>query len=122
NFGRHSAPPITSVAVLPLKNLTGNSSDEYLAEGLTEGLISSLSHVEGLKVICRASAFSFRDKEADPSEVGRQLGVTSLIQGSLLKDKDTLRVHLRLVQTADGEVIWSNDGVADDSGDVSGLE
>jgi len=63
-----------------------------------------------------------RDKESDPPEVGRQLGVASLIQGSLLKENGTLRVHLRLVRTDDGEVIWSNDGVTDGSGDVSALE
>jgi DNA-binding winged helix-turn-helix (wHTH) protein/TolB-like protein/Tfp pilus assembly protein PilF len=122
NLGRHTSPAITSVAVLPLKNLTGNANDDYLAEGLTEGLISSLSHIEGLKVICRGSAFALRDKQADPLEVGKRLGVTSLFQGSLLSENGSLRVHVRLVSTADGEVIWSNDGVTDGSGDVSALE
>ena len=122
NLGRHTSPTITSVAVLPLHNLTGNANDDYLAEGLTEGLISSLSHIEGLKVICRGSAFALRDKEADPLEVGKRLGVTSVFQGSLLTENESLRVHVRLVSTADGEVIWSNDGVAAGSGDISALE
>jgi DNA-binding winged helix-turn-helix (wHTH) protein/TolB-like protein/Tfp pilus assembly protein PilF len=122
NLGRHTSPTITSVAVLPLKNLTGDANDDYLAEGLTEGLIASLSHVEGLRVICRGSAFALRDKEADPPEVGRQLGVTSVFQGSLRREKGSLRVHVRLVSTGDGEVIWSNDGVTDISGDLSALE
>jgi DNA-binding winged helix-turn-helix (wHTH) protein/TolB-like protein/thioredoxin-like negative regulator of GroEL len=122
NLGRHTRPVITSVAVLPLKNLTGDANDDYLAEGLTEGLIGSLSRVDGLRVICRGSAFTLRDKEADPPEVGRQLGVATVIQGSLLRAKDTLRVHLRLVSTNDGEVLWSKDGVTADPRDVSAME
>jgi DNA-binding winged helix-turn-helix (wHTH) protein/TolB-like protein/tetratricopeptide (TPR) repeat protein len=122
NLGHHTAPLITSVAVLPLKNLTGDTNDDYLAEGLTEGLINSLSHIDGLRVICRGSAFAFRNKEADLPEVGRQLGVTTVIQGSLLGAKDKFRVHLRLLRTADGEVIWSNDGVAEGARDISTLE
>jgi len=100
---------IRSVAVLPLKNLTGSANDEYLADGLTEGLISSLSKLDGLKVISRGSVFAFKGKEVHPREVGRQLDVTTVLEGAVLKSNDAARVSLRLVNAADGRVLWSHE-------------
>src|SRR6476646_196210 len=100
---------IGSVAVLPLKNLTGDPTAEYFSDGITESLISELSKIPELKVISRASVFVFKGKEIDPTEAGRRLGVASVVEGSLLKSKDRIRVQLRLVAAADGHIIWSGD-------------
>ena len=106
--GSNAPAKISSVAVLPLKNLTGNSDDEYLADGLTEGLISKLSKVEGLKVILRGSVFAFKGKEVPPREAGARLGVMGVIEGSVLESKGSTRVTLRLVNTKDGRILWSH--------------
>lgn len=114
-----SAPAnIGSVAVLPLKNLTGDPTAEYFSDGLTESMISELSKIPELKVISRASVFVFKGKEIDPTEAGRRLGVDSIVEGSLLKSKDRIRVQLRLVAAADGHVIWSGDSYERAAADI----
>jgi TolB-like protein/DNA-binding winged helix-turn-helix (wHTH) protein/tetratricopeptide (TPR) repeat protein len=114
-----SAPAnIASVAVLPLKNLTGDPSDEYFSDGITESIISELSKIPELKVISRASVFIFKGKEIDPTEAGRRLGVASIVEGSLLKSKDRIRVQLRLVAVADGHIIWSGDSYERAAADI----
>lgn len=100
---------INSVAVLPLKNLTGDQNDEYLVDGLTESLINSLSKIEGLKVISRGSVFTFKGKEIDPREVSKRLGVTTVVEGGVIKNKDSLHVSVRLVSAEDGRVLWAGD-------------
>ena len=109
---------ISSVAVLPLKNLTGDPTAEYFSDGITESIISELSRVPELKVISRASVFIFKGKEIDPIEAGRRLGVGSIVEGSLLKSKDRIRVQLRLVAAADGHVIWSGDSYERAAADI----
>lgn len=102
-------PPLSSrsIAVLPLKNLTGNPNDEYLSDGLTESLINELARVNSLKVISRASSFTFKDKETDAREVGRRLGAANILEGSITRSGERIRINLRLVATADGRVIWA---------------
>jgi DNA-binding winged helix-turn-helix (wHTH) protein len=85
-------PLPTSIAVLPLKNLSGDPENEYFTDGLTETFITELSKIKGLKVISRSSAFTFKGKEVDPREVGRRLGVASILEGSVRKSGDTVRV------------------------------
>jgi TolB-like protein/DNA-binding winged helix-turn-helix (wHTH) protein len=102
-------PPLSSrsIAVLPLKNLTGNPNDEYLSDGLTESLINELARGNNLKVISRASSFTFKEKETDAREVGRRLGVANILEGSISRSGERIRINLRLVGTADGRVIWA---------------
>ena len=121
---RSSVEPsmITSIAVLPLKNLTGDPNDEYLADGVTEGLINALSKLEGLKVISPGSVFTFKGKEIDPRRVGRQLGVMGIIEGGILKSKDSARVSVRLVSTEDGRVLWATDTFDRSLGDIFVIE
>src|SRR6476660_7992251 len=109
---------IGSVAVLPLKNLTGDPTAEYFSDGLTESIISELSKIPELKVISRASVFVFKGKEIDPTEAGRRLGVASIVEGSLLKSNDRIRVQLRLVAAADGHIIWSGDSYERAAADI----
>jgi TolB-like protein/DNA-binding winged helix-turn-helix (wHTH) protein/Flp pilus assembly protein TadD len=109
---------IGSVAVLPLKNLTGDPNAEYFSDGISESIISELSKVSELKVISRPSAFIFKGKEIDPTEAGRRLGVGGIVEGSLLKSKDRIRVQLRLVATTDGHIIWSGDSYERAAADI----
>jgi TolB-like protein/DNA-binding winged helix-turn-helix (wHTH) protein/Tfp pilus assembly protein PilF len=114
-----SAPAnISSVAVLPLKNLTGDPNAEYLSDGITESIISGLSKIPELKVISRASVFIFKGKKIDPIEAGRRLGVGSIVEGSLLKSRDRIRVQLSLVSAADGHIIWSGDSYERAAADI----
>lgn len=101
--------PFRSIAVLPLKNLTGDPAQEYFSDGMTESLITELAKINGLKVISRGSAFTFKDKEVDPREVGTRLGVMAVLEGSIRKSGDRLRVEVRLVSTQDGRVFWVGD-------------
>ncbi|MEK6279917.1 MAG: tetratricopeptide repeat protein [Acidobacteriota bacterium] len=115
-------PPIRSIAVIPLKNLTNDPANEYFSDGMTDSLITALSKVDGLKVTSRGSVFGFRGKEVDPREVGRQLGVESLLEGSVMKSGDTVRVGVRLVSAADGRVLWSSDPQDRALGDIFAVQ
>jgi len=114
-----SAPAnIGSVAVLPLKNLTGDPSAEYFSDGITESIISELSKVPELKVISRTSVFIFKGKDIDPIEAARRLGVASIVEGSFLKSTDRIRIQLRLVAATDGHIIWSGDSYERAAADI----
>lgn len=116
------ASTIGSLAVLPVKNLTGDPSNEYLAAGLTEGLIDALSRIEGLKVISRASVFRFKEREVDPRQIGQQLGVTAFIEGGLRKDQESTRASVRLVSTKDGRVLWRDNASGSSLSDLFAIE
>src|SRR5437870_4942484 len=99
---------IRSVAVLPLKNLSNDPESEYFSDGLTENLINTLSRIEGLKVISHGSVFAFKGKEIDPQEVRQKLGVGAVLEGSVLKSGERVRVNVRLVSLEDGRVLWAS--------------
>ena len=98
-----------SLAILPLKNLTGDIANDYLSDGITESLINEVSRIESLKVISRSSAFQFRDKNASAQEIGEKLGVETILEGSLKQSGEKVRVEARLVNTKDGSVLWASD-------------
>ena len=98
-------PP--SVAVLPFLNLTADPGNQYFSDGLAEQLTDALAQIKGLRVAARTSAFTFRSKDADVQEIGRRLGVSALIEGSVRKEDNRVRVTAQLVQTSDGYHIWS---------------
>lgn len=98
-----------SIAVLPLKNLTGDTSNDYLSDGVTESLINELSRIEDLKVISRSSVFEFKNKDTTPQEIGEKLDVETILEGSLKLMDEKIRVEVRLVNTKDGSVVWSSD-------------
>lgn len=102
------AAVIDSIAVLPMKNMSGDDDQEYFADGLTEELISTLGQVTNLKVAARTSSFSFKGKELDVREVGRRLGVKSILDGSVRRSGETLRVTAQLVDIEGGFALWSN--------------
>jgi TolB-like protein/Flp pilus assembly protein TadD len=103
------AASVSSIAVLPLKNLTGDAANEYLSDGLSESLINSLARIDGLKVISRGSVLNFKDKEMDLREIGQKLGVGAVLEGNLNKTDSNVRVQVRLVSTDDGRVLWASE-------------
>src|SRR6266446_262865 len=112
------AAPIRSVAVLPLKNLSNDAETEYFSNGLTEDLINTLSRIEGLRVTSRGSVFAFKDKDLEPQEVGKKLKVGALIEGSVLKTAERVRVNVRLVDAEDGRVLWASNTYDRPVGDI----
>jgi serine/threonine protein kinase/Tfp pilus assembly protein PilF len=99
--------PQPSIAVLPFANLSADKEQEYFCDGMAENIISALTHVEGLRVVARTSAFSFRGKEMDIREIGRKLNVGTLLEGSVRKAGNRLRITTQLVNAADGYHLWS---------------
>jgi TolB-like protein/Tfp pilus assembly protein PilF len=96
-----------SIAVLPLLNENGNPSDEYFSDGLSEELIAALAQVKGLKVIGRSSSFRFKDQKEDSKVIGERLGVSTLLEGTVRKQGDRVRIVAELVNAADGSELWS---------------
>ena len=96
-----------SIAVLPLANESGEASQQYFSDGISEDLITELSQFPGLKVIGRTSAFQFRDSKEDSRSIGAKLGVTHLLEGSVRRSGEMVRVSAELIDTADGSTQWS---------------
>jgi TolB-like protein/DNA-binding winged helix-turn-helix (wHTH) protein/tetratricopeptide (TPR) repeat protein len=111
--GRSSKPAvraaIKSVAVLPLKNLSGDPSQEYLADGMTEGLIGRLAHIRDLRVISRTSVMGFKDTRLSVPEIARTLNVDAIVEGSLIRDGNHIRVHAQLIRAASDEHFWAQE-------------
>jgi TolB-like protein len=108
---RHSAvvtaTPQKSIAVLPLINESGDPKDEYFSDGLSEELIAALAQITGLKVIGRSSSFRFKDRKEEPRTIGEKLGVSTLLDGTVRKQGDRVRIVAELVNAADGIQLWT---------------
>ena len=98
-------PP--SLAVLPFLNLTGNPDNEYLSDGITDEITGSVAKAAGLRVVARTSAFVFKGKSEDVREIGKQLNVSSILEGSIQTQGERLRITAQLIRTADGYHVWS---------------
>jgi serine/threonine protein kinase len=98
---------IPSLAVLPFANLSGDKENEYFSDGLAEDIIDALTQVPGLRVMARTSSFSFRGKEADVREIGAKLNVEHILEGSVRRAGNRLRVTAQLVKASDGYHLWS---------------
>ena len=103
--------PAKSVAVLPFVNMSADKNDEYLSDGMTEELINALARVPGLRVPGRTSCFAFKGKNEDDifRKVGDQLHVNTVLEGSVRKAGDKLRITAQLINVADGYHLWSED-------------
>lgn len=102
-----SQRPIKSLAVLPLKNLSGDPTQEYLADGMTEELIGRLAAIHNLRVISRTSAMHFKDTKLSVPEIARTLQVDALVEGSVIREGNRIRVHAQLIRGATDEHLWS---------------
>jgi TolB-like protein/Flp pilus assembly protein TadD len=96
-----------SIAVLPLLNESGDPKDEYFSDGLSEELIAALAQISGLKVIGRSSSFRFKDRKEEPKAIGEKLGVGTLLDGTVRKQGDRVRIVAELVNAADGIQLWT---------------
>jgi len=101
------APEIPAIAVLPFLNLTADIANEYFSDGLADQLTDSLAQIDGLHVASRTSAFTFRGKTVDSIEIGRKLHVSAILEGSVQKSGERVRITLQLIQTRDGYHLWS---------------
>jgi serine/threonine-protein kinase len=99
--------PQKSIAVLPLANDSGDKDQQYFSDGLSEDFINALSQFAGLKVIGRNSAFQFRDSKDDAQTIGAKLGVAHLLEGSVRREGDTVRISAELINTKDASTLWS---------------
>ncbi len=100
--------PQKSIAVLPLVNTSGDPSNEYFSDGLSEELIAVLAKIPDLKVIGRSSSFLFKGKSDDSKMIGEKLGVANLIEGSVRKQGDRVRIVAELINAHDGRSLWSD--------------
>ncbi|HHB51541.1 MAG TPA: AraC family transcriptional regulator, partial [Saprospiraceae bacterium] len=96
-----------SVAVLPFVNISSDADNEYFSDGITEEIINALTTVQGLKVIARTSSFAFKGKNMDVRTIGRQLGVSTVLEGSVRKVEKRIRITAQLIRTDDGTHLWS---------------
>jgi TolB-like protein/tetratricopeptide (TPR) repeat protein len=103
-----SADTRPSVAVLPFVNMSADPANEYLADGVADTLLTMLAQVNDLKVIARTSSFSFKGKNEDVRSIGRQLGVGAVLEGSVQRAGDRLRITTQLINTADGAHLWAD--------------
>ncbi len=108
--GQKAAPPADdkSVAVLAFANLSDDKANEYFSDGISEELLNVLTKVPGLKVTARTSSFYFKGKEVTVPEIARQLGVAYVVEGSVRKSGDKVRITAQLIKAADGFHVWSD--------------
>lgn len=102
-----AAPCTPSLAVLPFTNISADRENEYFCDGLSEELINALSHIRGLRVAARTSAFAFKGREVDIREVGKKLNVGTVLEGSVRKSGQRLRITAQLIDVEDGYHLWS---------------
>lgn len=107
-FGRaHANQPHDSIAVLPFTNLSGDASRDYFSDGMSEELLNLLARVPGLKVASRTSSFAYKGRNLDIREVGRELGVETVLEGSVRQAGDQVRITAQLVDAETGFHLWS---------------
>src|SRR5438067_2483277 len=102
-----SSPPEKSIAVLPFLDLSQAKDQEYFCDGISEEILDGLARVDGLRVVGRTSSFSFKGKNANVSEVGKQLNVASVLEGTLRREGNRVRITAELVNTRNGFHLWS---------------
>jgi adenylate cyclase len=100
--------PAKSIAVLPFVNMSADKNDEYLSDGVSEELITALSKITGLQVKARTSSFAFKGKNEDIQKIGELLHVSHLLEGSVAKAGNKLRITAQLIQASDGNHLWSD--------------
>jgi len=97
-----------SIAVLPFADMSPQKDQEYFCDGIAEEILNKLSHIEGLKVIARTSSFQFKGQQTDIAEIGDKLDVSTILEGSVRKAGNTLRITAQLINVSDRSHLWSN--------------
>jgi len=100
-------PDVPSIAVLPFANMSADPEQEYFCEGMAEEIIDALARLDGLRVVARTSAFQFRGKGHDLRDIGQKLNVKTVLEGSVRKAGNRLRINAQLINTEDGYHLWS---------------
>jgi TolB-like protein/Flp pilus assembly protein TadD len=103
----HARPPANSIAVLPFANMSADADNEYFADGIAEEIINALSKIDALRVTSRLASFTFKGKGEDLAQIGTKLQVATVLDGSVRKFGNRLRVTAQLVNVADGLQLWS---------------
>ena len=106
---RAAGAPINSIAVMPFVNASGNNDVEYLSEGMTESLITSLSQLPKLSVKARSSVFRYQGKDTSPQQVGKELNVQAIVNGRMMQHGNELTLHIELVDVSTETALWSGD-------------
>src|SRR6185437_2707424 len=114
-------PDTPSIAVLPFQNMSGDPEQEYFADGVAEDVLTTLSKIEHLMVIARHSSFVFKGQSRDMREIGRLLGVRYVLEGSVRKSGNRVRLTAQLIDSLDGSHVWA-DRFDDDLDDVFELQ
>ena len=104
---RPASGPAASIAVLPFVNRSASADDEYFSDGLADELLSVLSKIKGLRVIARSSTFTYKGRQVTALEIGRALDVATLLEGSVRKSGNRVRISVQLVNVADSSHLWS---------------
>jgi eukaryotic-like serine/threonine-protein kinase len=104
---RRTEEKVVSVAVLPFVNRSGSADDEYFSDGLADELLNVLTKIQGLRVIARTSSFLFKNSNDDAATIGRKLDVATLLEGSVRKAGDRVRISVQLVRASDSSHLWS---------------
>ena len=102
-----TAPAGPSVAVLPFVNMSAAKNDEYFSDGITEEVINALANVDGLRVVSRTSAFAYKNKNLSVRQIGEELAVATVLEGSVRREGSALRLTAQLINAADGYHLWS---------------
>ncbi len=102
-----TTPPIRSIAVLPLRNLSGDEEEEYFADGVTEAMINELGKIAALRVISRTSVMQYKDVRKTMPEIARELNVDAVLEGSILHSDDRVRITAQLIRAASDEQLWA---------------
>ncbi len=104
---RHAADPIHSLAVLPLENLSGDASQEYFADGMTDELITELARIPTLRVVSRTSAMQEKDPRKPLQQIGRELNVDAVVEGSVARSGDRVRINAQLIDVRNDKHLWA---------------
>ena len=102
------AAPRLSIVVLPFENLSGDKEQDYFADGITDDLTTDLSHLRDSFVIARGTAFTFKGKPIDAKQIGRELGVRYLLEGSVRRVGENITVNAQLISTETGAHVWAD--------------
>ena len=104
---KNQGPPRLSIVVLPFANIGGDSGQDYFVDGVTESLTTDLSQMSGMRVIGRNTAFSYKDKALDLKQIGRELNIRCVLEGSVQRSTNRIRVNVQLIDAKSGDHLWA---------------